>query len=63
MNERIFGYKAHLVLEDDEGNEFEVRDFLTNCESKHGGLNINFARVIYAIHAYEASKPSNRPIF
>ena len=62
MNESIFGYKAHLVLEDEDGNEFEVRSFLE--EDARSGAKLNISRVLDALHAYEASKvPQKRPVF
>lgn len=62
MNESIFGYKAHLVLEDEDGTEFEVREFLDKRDYRSIGLNE--VRISDAIDAYEASKvPQKRPVF
>ena len=64
---QILGYKVHLVLEDDDGNEFEVRDGLTIRVPRHQlychpQAEVNMARVVDATHEWEARRRGGRPV-
>lgn len=55
------GYKVHLVLEDDNGQEFEVRDPLT---WQGGSPAISEGRLFNACDEREMSRvPMKRPVF
>ena len=61
--ERIFGYQARLVLEDDDGNEFEVAQPFTRREHAPA-LTLDLGRVLDAIHDRDSgAAPTRRPVY
>lgn len=59
--ERIFGYTAHLVLEDDDGNEFEVARPFKKAKMPDV-LALDLSRVLDAV-AERKLGTTKRPVY